>query len=108
GRRHTRCYRDWSSDVCSSDLSIRCTNRPPPSRGHRPRRRACRGHRPSRLSLVAWISRRNATAALVPPELAELLEPRELFRGEDRTIEAHELVVQRSRVAAADSAPQAL
>src|SRR5207245_5743339 len=22
-RRHTRCYRDWSSDVCSSDLSIR-------------------------------------------------------------------------------------
>src|SRR5207245_8505917 len=23
-RRHTRCYRDWSSDVCSSDLS-RCS-----------------------------------------------------------------------------------
>src|SRR6266852_7842716 len=22
-RRHTRCYRDWSSDVCSSDLSRR-------------------------------------------------------------------------------------
>src|SRR6266542_1847198 len=22
-RRHTRCYRDWSSDVCSSDLSGR-------------------------------------------------------------------------------------
>src|SRR2546429_7254444 len=22
-RRHTRCSRDWSSDVCSSDLSIR-------------------------------------------------------------------------------------
>src|SRR6266852_6118254 len=21
-RRHTRCYRDWSSDVCSSDLRI--------------------------------------------------------------------------------------
>src|SRR5207245_7706378 len=21
-RRHTRCYRDWSSDVCSSDLQI--------------------------------------------------------------------------------------
>src|SRR5207245_4697893 len=21
-RRHTRCYRDWSSDVCSSDLKI--------------------------------------------------------------------------------------
>src|SRR6266542_5606391 len=22
-RRHTRCYRDWSSDVCSSDLVLR-------------------------------------------------------------------------------------
>src|SRR5207245_7123680 len=22
-RRHTRCYRDWSSDVCSSDLPPR-------------------------------------------------------------------------------------
>src|SRR5207245_8068710 len=22
-RRHTRCYRDWSSDVCSSDLRNR-------------------------------------------------------------------------------------
>src|SRR5207245_5413511 len=21
-RRHTRCYRDWSSDVCSSDLFV--------------------------------------------------------------------------------------
>src|SRR5208282_2580574 len=21
-RRHTRCYRDWSSDVCSSDLDV--------------------------------------------------------------------------------------
>src|SRR5438128_6148513 len=21
-RRHTRCYRDWSSDVCSSDLNL--------------------------------------------------------------------------------------
>src|SRR5207245_4619443 len=21
-RRHTRCYRDWSSDVCSSDLLV--------------------------------------------------------------------------------------
>src|SRR2546429_1568418 len=27
-RRHTRCSRDWSSDVCSSDL-------PPPSAQHR-------------------------------------------------------------------------
>src|SRR5207248_5535624 len=27
-RRHTRSYGDWSSDVCSSDLSFK-TNRPP-------------------------------------------------------------------------------
>src|SRR5207245_5979702 len=29
-RRHTRCYRDWSSDVCSSDLEgqLRCTQCP--------------------------------------------------------------------------------
>src|SRR3989449_6709653 len=75
---------------------IRCTNRRPPSRGHRPRRRACRGHCPSRFSLVAWDSHRNPTAALVPPELAELLEALELFRREDRTVQAHELVVQRA------------
>src|SRR3989442_2828904 len=25
-RRHTRCGRDWSSDVCSSDLFLRLTN----------------------------------------------------------------------------------
>src|SRR5687768_18352926 len=26
-RRHTRCSRDWSSDVCSSDLSLVGANR---------------------------------------------------------------------------------
>src|SRR2546429_10006742 len=26
-RRHTRCSRDWSSDVCSSDLSFRQVHR---------------------------------------------------------------------------------
>src|SRR2546422_3042072 len=25
-RRHTRCSRDWSSDVCSSDLDLRIDN----------------------------------------------------------------------------------
>src|SRR2546422_4587648 len=84
--------------------SIRCTNRRPPSRGHRPRRRACRGHRPSCFSLVAWDSHRTPTATLVPPELAELLEAVELLRREDRTVEAHELVVQRTRVANPDPA----
>src|SRR5207245_3651898 len=34
-RRHTRCYRDWSSDVCSSDLSdgqALCSGRADPVR----------------------------------------------------------------------------
>src|SRR5207245_7589755 len=26
-RRHTRCYRDWSSDVCSSDLKLSAVHR---------------------------------------------------------------------------------
>src|SRR2546422_4068767 len=29
-RRHTRCSRDWSSDVCSSDLSDSLRGRPRP------------------------------------------------------------------------------
>src|SRR5438128_9674358 len=29
-RRHTRCYRDWSSDVCSSDLPPAPPARPAP------------------------------------------------------------------------------
>src|SRR3989449_6334502 len=29
-RRHTRCSRDWSSDVCSSDLSSATTAKPSP------------------------------------------------------------------------------
>src|SRR5687768_17623419 len=27
-RRHTRCSRDWSSDVCSSDLELEIRERP--------------------------------------------------------------------------------
>src|SRR5207245_3456371 len=35
-RRHTRCYRDWSSDVCSSDLDRRRPGDPRvPHRGRR-------------------------------------------------------------------------
>src|SRR5207245_4731804 len=40
-RRHTRCYRDWSSDVCSSDLvvrdsAVRNVGEPPQPRFYRP------------------------------------------------------------------------
>src|SRR2546429_2474064 len=31
-RRHTRCSRDWSSDVCSSDLLLPSSRRPPQAR----------------------------------------------------------------------------
>src|SRR3989337_3248868 len=30
-RRHTRCYRDWSSDVCSSDLNSSVPTAFPPA-----------------------------------------------------------------------------
>src|SRR5438128_6448624 len=30
-RRHTRCYRDWSSDVCSSDLPGAARDEQPPA-----------------------------------------------------------------------------
>src|SRR5439155_25421678 len=57
-------------------------------------------------SLEPWraASRRNPAAALVPPELAELFESFELFGGEDGTIQANELVVQRACVADPDPA----
>src|SRR5436305_8990320 len=38
-RRHTRCGRDWSSDVCSSDLTAAV----PPARAPAPRRRVAGG-----------------------------------------------------------------
>src|SRR5437868_13822104 len=43
-RRHTRSKRDWSSDVCSSDLAARARSTCPGKRsnsssGHEPRRR---------------------------------------------------------------------
>src|SRR5687768_17897395 len=34
-RRHTRCSRDWSSDVCSSDLRTSARPRPPRGRATR-------------------------------------------------------------------------
>src|SRR2546429_836040 len=37
-RRHTRCSRDWSSDVCSSDLALRLVKGEWPSTGRRAKR----------------------------------------------------------------------
>src|SRR5438045_4366780 len=40
-RRHTRCLSDWSSDVCSSDLSCDGPLALPCSRSSRPSNRPC-------------------------------------------------------------------
>src|SRR5207244_6385882 len=50
------------------------------------------------------ILRRNPSAALVPPELAEFLESVELFRREDRAVHAYQAVVERARITDADPA----
>src|SRR5207245_7137574 len=58
----------------------------------------------SAFSLVACASRGDPTAALVPPEVAEVLGPLELLRGEDRPVHADELVVEGTCVADPDPA----
>src|SRR5438309_5059138 len=58
----------------------------------------------SPFSLVACRSRGDPTAALVPAEVAEVLGPLELLRGEDRPGHADELVVEGTRVADPDPA----
>src|SRR2546426_7888605 len=50
-RRHTRLQGDWSSDVCSSDLTVFCRTCRKPCGSCRPRSRAC-GPR-ARLDRVA-------------------------------------------------------
>src|SRR3989442_1919260 len=62
------------------------------------------GESPIVLGLAAEDSRRDPSAALVPPELAELLEPVELVRREDRAVKADQAVVQRARIADANPA----
>src|SRR5438445_3383119 len=58
----------------------------------------------SPFSLVACRSRGDPTAPLHPPAVAEVLDPLELRRGEDRPLHAYELVVERARVADPDPA----
>src|SRR5207245_6447359 len=58
-RRHTRCYRDWSSDVCSSDLRRDGRRRGRELRGQVPRRvrGAPRRRVPVRRRVAAEIGR---------------------------------------------------
>src|SRR5207245_7014545 len=83
-RRHTRCYRDWSSDVCSSDLGQKTGSSPPPNgsnewiitREHlqtRGRNRDRWSHpcclRLARRSLVLGQLRRDPAEGSLPPPL---------------------------------------
>src|SRR5207245_7758329 len=66
-RRHTRCYRDWSSDVCSSDL-LRKSNSPVASRSVR--------FLPPRWELLF---RRGEVGRIVMPLLCEVKRNLALF-----------------------------
>src|SRR6266542_5951449 len=93
-RRHTRCYRDWSSDVCSSDLesaqragetaAVLVTD------VHRRRGTLALDEEPT-LSLEVALER----AVKVQMVLAEV---REDERGEARALEASELRTVRRRL----------
>src|SRR2546429_1391582 len=59
-RRHTRCSRDWSSDVCSSDLPLSATRR-----GGQGERSVCLSDRPTPiLDVRAYSFWYGATQAL--------------------------------------------
>src|SRR5207245_3681276 len=77
-RRHTSCYRDWSSDVCSSDLLLRVT----PRRGHTPFGTPGRGFNWNQLAGIMEretgfepatlaLARRCSTTELFPPRSQE-------------------------------------
>src|SRR5690606_41037332 len=71
-RRHTRFSRDWSSDVCSSDLSADASDapcRPPGSRGTAaaPRRRYRHRYSPGKPRSASRLLRRRPTPCATPP-----------------------------------------
>src|SRR5205809_1897491 len=77
-RRHTRCSRDWSSDVCSSDLILGRDGRPTPAG-----------------RLLQWLSRRVArradAAILVSEHLKQYLShahpiAAHIVRSEERRV----------------------
>src|SRR3990172_2012343 len=76
-RRHTRCSRDWSSDVCSSDLSQRCrpAGRRPPAGVSRPASARRAVHRSYRAI-------RHGSGGELPPAVSR---QRRISRGPNRT-----------------------
>src|SRR6266542_5255302 len=87
-RRHTRCYRDWSSDVCSSDLlepELPGVDDELVALAEQPvNRRERRGHLPGELGLFLFrelflvdvhdFLDRDVVPAELLPQLAESLE----------------------------------
>src|SRR5690606_29822156 len=84
-RRHTRFSRDWSSDVCSSDLPPRRALRerspyPPPARERAPGRSpAAKGGNPSARLAARGPARRSShqriTAGVRGPEASPMVRP---------------------------------
>src|SRR5207245_7645123 len=89
-RRHTRCYRDWSSDVCSSDLT-HCGDRREPRglfAGRPPGIGRARGHVTLRVKLLADLYIGGAILALLKPAtvvLGKILR-RDHNRSEERRV----------------------
>src|SRR3989337_3065332 len=63
-RRHTRCYRDWSSDVCSSDLRA-CIPTNPPNK--QTTKRFTARTTQSRLLRITYLTPNNPLASNPPP-----------------------------------------
>src|SRR5205809_1892280 len=76
-RRHTRCSRDWSSDVCSSDLSCRSDTRRRTYNSSSKQRNWIPG------STLPWFFCREARFALAKSYAAQADEP---GRSEERRV----------------------
>src|SRR5207249_6423136 len=91
-RRHTRSKRDWSSDVCSSDLT------PPPDRAGFERELASRMEQPREEDPEQQVEalRQFQRAALFRVAVADLTGALPLMQVSDRLTDIAELIVERA------------
>src|SRR5947209_19238313 len=80
-RRHTRYWRDWSSDVCSSDLAPAATTPPSPA----PPRPTCR------LNLLRLHRRRAGERAIGEPAERDAEGSRHVAHGVEGAVIRHDL-----------------